>query len=276
MKRIFAILLALTLTLSLTGCIVRKSSSATIEGNIEVTNDSSVYMRYSLFDGERTYTISAKEPLFVKARFTTTKGTLHVELGKDGEEPVFNANIIDDNECTIRLTEAGEYILRLNADNHGGSYNFEWAELTADEIETATATAAETTTQAPDPTTATVAAEAKLAADYAEGKTPDFDDAAGSEYACVVSFSADHAVQDFRYLQIAPDVDEDGNLLVSDSKTLYSRDMLTPDKPILISLEFHGTLPDRAVCYTDNCGETHTFALLMSGENGDVLLQSID
>ena len=274
MKRILAFLLALTLILSLTGCIVKKSSSATVVGNIEITNDKSIYMKYSLFDGERTYTISAKEPLSMRASFTTTKGTLHVELGKDGEEPVFKANIIDDNECTIRLTQAGEYTLRLNADNHGGSYNFEWTKLT--DNESATETTTEASTQAPASTTAAFAAEAALVADYAEGKAPDFDDAVGSEYACVVSFSVDSTVQDFRYLQIAPDVDEDGNLLVSDSKALYSRDTLTPDKPILIGLEFHGTLPDRAVCYTDNCGKTHTFALLMSGENGDVLLQSID
>ncbi|MGN0634904.1 MAG: hypothetical protein ACI4I5_01675 [Acutalibacteraceae bacterium] len=276
MKRTLSFLFALALLLTLFGC-EKAGVTGNADGNIEITNDNSVYMQYSLFDGERTYPVDAQTPLRMKMTFKSVSGTLRVEVGKDGETPDFAGNITKDSESTVNLTTPGTYTIRLRGEKHTGSYNFEWEELTQDEtasIPTAE-TATEAVTKASASTTTVIAAEAALVADYAVGNTPDFDDAAGGEYASIVSFSVDNTVHDFRYLQITPDVDESGNLLVSDSKTLYSQDTLTPDKPVYIRLEFQGALPGRAVSYVDGCGEAHIFALTMSGENGDVLLQPV-
>lgn len=280
MKRTLSFLFALALLLTLFGC-EKGGVTGNADGNIEITNDSSVYMQYSLFDGERTYPVDAQTPLRMKMTFKSVSGTLRVEVGRDGETPDFAGNITKDSESTVNLTTPGTYTIRLRGEKHIGSYNFEWEELTADETATepttepTTEAATKAATQAPASSTTTAAAEATLAADYAVGNTPDYDDAVGSEYSSVVSFSVDSTVRDFCYLQITPDVDESGNLRISDSQTLYSRDTLTSNKPVYIRLEFQGTLPGRAVSYVDGCGETHIFALTMSGENGEVLLQPI-
>jgi len=145
-------------------------------------------------------------------------------------------------------------------------------------------TTAPAVTDSPEPSTAPVLCDAEpaVAAEFAIDRflqqivnLESFTDAEG-EYANKVLFTAIRDIKDFRYLEISADVNEDGSIKVNSEKELYKVDSMLDGQPLLITVQFNGTVPDRAISYVDDCGGTHYFYLALSGEDNVPLLVPMD
>ncbi|MCQ2191826.1 MAG: hypothetical protein MJZ23_03030 [Paludibacteraceae bacterium] len=85
-------------------------------------------------------------------------------------------------------------------------------------------------------------------------------------------FMVDHAVRDFKVLALTfVDVDANGKMNFT-TKTQYTLDQLTPEKPLLVKATLFGTIPNLGVSYVDHTGKTRQFAVQESGEDGSALL----
>ena len=87
-----------------------------------------------------------------------------------------------------------------------------------------------------------------------------------------VLFTAAGEVKDFRILSLfLKDVDQEGNpeFLIKDE---YRQETLPMGWPVIAVLSFYGDIPNCGICYTDANGETHYYALSMSGYDGSLAL----
>lgn len=98
-----------------------------------------------------------------------------------------------------------------------------------------------------------------------------FEDAAG-EYAEKYVFWAKEELRDFCYQEVAVDVTEDGELYCNEKKNLYTRETLTPDDVLVISLQIEGTIPNRAIEYIDSNGVSHCYCISLSGFDDALVL----
>ena len=122
-KRFFIVLLVAVLLL----CGCSKRSCVTIR-SIENSNSHSFSMRYQKFDGSKEYTLQAKEerqPL--KVSVVTEAGSLSMTIGEKGKDPVYTGTDMPDMDFTVYL-DPGKYIITLTAEDHRGSYSFDWGE----------------------------------------------------------------------------------------------------------------------------------------------------
>ena len=93
-----------------------------------------------------------------------------------------------------------------------------------------------------------------------------------SEYSTKILFMAEGTVTDFNFLSLLiKDVDENGNMTF-DSQSLYSRDVLTEDKPLEVTLTFYGDTPAYGISYKDAQGITKNYTVTISGEDGAIIL----
>lgn len=99
-----------------------------------------------------------------------------------------------------------------------------------------------------------------------------FDDALDSEYAVKVAALALRDIGDVEFLTILADVDENGNLLCTQSRVLYTAEDMKETDLFVVNMEFVGAIPNRALRYTDAEGNAHIFGLGMSGEDGMPIL----
>lgn len=85
-----------------------------------------------------------------------------------------------------------------------------------------------------------------------------------------VLLSCEYAVKDFKVLGI--EASPMSNSLSFSTEELYALDELTPDRPLLLNMTFYGLLPYYGVSYVDDSGETISYSINMSGEDGSVIL----
>lgn len=85
-----------------------------------------------------------------------------------------------------------------------------------------------------------------------------------------VLLSCEHAVKDFKVLGI--EASPMSNSLSFSTEELYALDELSPDRPLLLNMTFYGLLPYYGVSYVDDSGETISYSINMSGEDGSVIL----
>lgn len=98
-----------------------------------------------------------------------------------------------------------------------------------------------------------------------------------SEWTVNAVLSTDVPVTDFKVLSIAMEgIDDDGTMSFRVSEELYSLNELSPEKPLVLGVEFAGMVPDTGISYRDTDGTEQFFALSMSGENEDLLLQKAE
>lgn len=144
---------------------------------------------------------------------------------------------------------------------------------------TATTTEAETedTTEAIDKTTEAQNEKANISVDFASEDLLANKDSyqlfeeSTSEYHVDAVFTTDSTVKDFKYEEVT--YEESGEYLkFSASKTLYSLDELTIDKPVVISMLVEGTIPNRGISYVDGDGVVRHFTISTSGEDGSLIL----
>lgn len=89
-------------------------------------------------------------------------------------------------------------------------------------------------------------------------------------YEVQVLFATDRQVTDFQLLALTPGQGEE---LTWDTRTLYTLDLFTPQKPLVVTTTFSGDLPDRGICYTDTDGQVRYFTLSLSGLDGTPQLE---
>ena len=92
------------------------------------------------------------------------------------------------------------------------------------------------------------------------------------EYSNDVLFTAKRDIRDFRYYEISSELTESGDISINEEKQLYSREEMSEGDMLMISMEFEGYLPYRAISYVDDCGGTHYFYVTLSGEDNVPLL----
>lgn len=97
-----------------------------------------------------------------------------------------------------------------------------------------------------------------------------------TEYSTKVTIFANKDIKHFEYIEINPDIDEDGNMHCSDSKVLYSIEEFKTNEYVVIELEYTEIIPNRAVRYTDADGKTYCFYIAESGEDGMPFLEPVD
>lgn len=81
-----------------------------------------------------------------------------------------------------------------------------------------------------------------------------------------VMFFAEEELTDLRYLRVEPRVDEEGEVVFVEKECLLALPVFSPDKPLLIEMEFAGDLPARAFRFTAPDGSKQSLCLALSGE----------
>lgn len=112
--------------------------------------------------------------------------------------------------------------------------------------------------------------------DYAQGDYANYTivefDVTGEEPQVRVLFTASAAVTDFKVLSLTcEDIDENGNISFSVQER-YSQPELTPESPLVVGMEFFGSIPNNGISYVDTDGVEKRFAVNMSGEDGSLYL----
>ncbi len=87
-----------------------------------------------------------------------------------------------------------------------------------------------------------------------------------------VVFTANITVKDFKYLEILL-TDCVGDKCSFDIvEELYSINELRPERPLVIGMEFVGSIPNRGISFVDETGTTRYFSINQSGKDGSVFL----
>ncbi len=96
------------------------------------------------------------------------------------------------------------------------------------------------------------------------------------EYAQRILITPLEAVTGFRFLDISFSESQDQEIQFIVNQELYGQEALTPDRPLAVWVSFPGTFPTRAIQYTGQDGAIHSYAIVMSGKDGSILLTEIE
>ncbi|RRD94203.1 hypothetical protein EII17_09610 [Clostridiales bacterium COT073_COT-073] len=91
-----------------------------------------------------------------------------------------------------------------------------------------------------------------------------------------VTFTTNEMVADFRILELKNgEVDENGkeSFVIEE---VYGMDVLDPNRPFIVGVHFAGLIPNNGISFTDEDGNTRTFMLYPSGEDGSLILQEVE
>lgn len=93
-----------------------------------------------------------------------------------------------------------------------------------------------------------------------------------TEYQVKVELSTDMVVKNFRVLSLNIDnVNEEGTMVFSENE-MYSLEMLTPEKPLVVGLVFAGDIPNMGISYVDANGMERVYGIALSGQDGQPML----
>jgi len=95
------------------------------------------------------------------------------------------------------------------------------------------------------------------------------------DYAQRLIITTSAVVEDFRFVDISFSGAAGEELQFIENEEQYSLDYFTPDNPFVVWVSFPGILPTRAISFVDENGTTRSFAIVMSGEDGSILLFEI-
>lgn len=92
--------------------------------------------------------------------------------------------------------------------------------------------------------------------------------ASSAEHAVKVLFSSPGGVRDFRVLALTL-IEQNGKMTFS-AKELYHLKDLVPERPLVVTMTFWGSIPNNGVSYVDASGRTRRFAVVESGKDGSL------
>ncbi|NLC96479.1 MAG: hypothetical protein GX675_02790 [Erysipelotrichaceae bacterium] len=95
----------------------------------------------------------------------------------------------------------------------------------------------------------------------------DFEDENSQE----IIFTTNVPVKDFKFIEVGYE-EKDTDVVFFKDKVLYSQEELTPEKPFTVSWMEQGSIPNRGISYIDETDTTRYFYIIMSGEDGSLLL----
>ena len=85
-----------------------------------------------------------------------------------------------------------------------------------------------------------------------------------------VVYYAKSPLKDFKVLSLKLEKFEDKPVFLA--QTLYTKEVLNPERPLLVKLCLYGSIPNNGFSYTDSKGETRYYAINASGKDGSLLL----
>ena len=94
----------------------------------ETNNAQEISMEYDSFDGNKFYDISIEQEVIVTVHIETESGSMSAYIAKDNDvtNAVYQGSDIPTSDFTVALTESGTYTIRVDANQHSGSYSFQW------------------------------------------------------------------------------------------------------------------------------------------------------
>ncbi len=123
MKKIFATLL---IAVCLAGCTAYGSSAVLIMN--EDKGDNHWKADYVKFNGykERYISISGEGEHTFSVEIVTDSGELGLTIKDSEGEECYTGNDLQSASFTVGVDSPGKYTVRVDADNHTGSFNVEW------------------------------------------------------------------------------------------------------------------------------------------------------
>lgn len=86
-------------------------------------------------------------------------------------------------------------------------------------------------------------------------------------------FSPRKNVTDFQVLSLSyVDMDAYGYMTL-EAEVIHMQEELTAETPAVVEMTFNGSLPEYAISYTDESGDTRFFTVMISGKDGSLILQ---
>ncbi len=85
-------------------------------------------------------------------------------------------------------------------------------------------------------------------------------------------FTAEKSLKNFKFHTLhAKDMNSEGEVTWLTIEK-YHQEELSPDRPLAVTLVFHGDMPEYAVSFTDENGKEQYYGLNMSGMDGSLYL----
>lgn len=97
-----------------------------------------------------------------------------------------------------------------------------------------------------------------------------------SDYQAKVVFSVNKDVKDFKVINLEfESADNNGNIKYKEH-VVYTKDILSADKPLMVGMTLEGSIPNYAVSYKNSEGETKKYTVEVSGMDGSLLLNEMN
>lgn len=126
MKKKITIILTLVLMIGLlVGCTV---SHGTLKNSIENDSSHRISATYDKFDGYKktTLEVESDEEKTVNVDIETKKGELDLTITDEDGNAVYEEEDLETSTFDVTLDKEGKYTIRVDADNHSGSYDINW------------------------------------------------------------------------------------------------------------------------------------------------------
>jgi hypothetical protein len=125
MKKAILLPLLLIVSLGLVGC--SKGMDIKI-GAFENNTSTKMSCSYSKFDGvdEDKITVEEGETVIVSVAIETKDGSIDAYIINEKDEYEYEGHDVPTSSFTVTLSEAGTYTMKVDANNHKGSYSFTW------------------------------------------------------------------------------------------------------------------------------------------------------
>ena len=83
-------------------------------------------MSYENFNGSRVFREKFEKGDVISVTVNTKKGKLSIRIEQENQEPIYSGNITQDFSFKVNVDEGGSYNVKLNAEDHKGSFSLTW------------------------------------------------------------------------------------------------------------------------------------------------------
>lgn len=125
MKKSILILVSIIMIGIFAGCTVGSGTSVKMS---EDNNSHRMSATYSKFDGYKktTVTVQNDEEIQVNVDVVTNKGNIDLKITHEDGTVAYQGDDMSTTSFNVMLDKNGEYTIRIDTDNHSGSYDINW------------------------------------------------------------------------------------------------------------------------------------------------------